>query len=585
MRVPALLLSAVLGSCAAEAPAPDEDGLEILFAPLSADNCTAPATNLGRFPDGIDQVFVRVSGYPGDFGFGARVQPENLDRGRVLVGGVPPGDNLLLELFACEGATTRWTGRVPGLSVKASAKVAPTLYMTRVDAMSCTGAGTSPDAALTTELESPRAFPSLVSLANGRVLVIGGFGKYTPKAAGPELAATSDSATVLEYFPNRGLFSPWSASLTTPRGMAHTALLADGQHVLVVGGLNQAVLGDDPPLAAASEGALAVEILDSEARTVATSGISLPALPLSAFASGTVDGETDLVLLGGRQASGFPSNRIWHARGASGLFVSGTATVVEDKTLGAARMGATATWLPEGGAIVVGGTPSADPNQLVEVLSPAFIPSGITLSGDTASYTPFGLHSAVLVSSSGSQHVLVVAGGSGLTQESEGALPEWIPPYKAATGRLYALTVDTAAGTGTLQNLDAGITSPARLRRVFADLRQLGDGRIAWSGGYDQLGKPGTLDASCKGDTESGCYLDDLTLLSVSGEPGALQLGTVVTGAALGEARFGHASVQLRDGTVLLAGGLRAVSASSDVVSRAAEVFNGPLAGGDPCAN
>ncbi len=301
------------------------------------------------------------------------------------------------------------------------------------------------------------------------------------------------------------------------------------------------------------------------------------------IASGTLDGDTAVVLLGGRQGSGFPSNRVWHARGSSDEFVSGTVTVV-DKTLLHPRMGASVTWLPEGGAVVVGGTPSSDPNALVEVLSPSFTASAVTLSGDIDDYTPFGIHAAVLARSNGTQHVLLLAGGAGLEQESDGALPEWLPPYKATTGRLYTLAVDTAAGTGMLQNLDAGIPSPARLRRVFAGLTSLGANRYAWSGGYDQLGKPGTLDASCKGDTESGCYLDDVSILALSGDPGAFQLNTVVTAATLGEARFGHAAAALVDGTVLLAGGLRAVSASSDVVSSAAEVFNPPLAAEDPCA-
>jgi len=569
--------------CSAEGDASltdDGSGLELVFAPLSAEGCQAPALGAGQFPSGVESMFVRISGYSNGPPFGASIRPENLDNGKVLVDGVPPGDELLLEIFACEGGATTWTAKVDSFSVIPSAKVSPMLYLTRRDAMSCTSSGSAPGADLATELERPRAFPALGITAEGRALIVGGFDRYAVKADGPEVEATSESAPILEYFPNRGLFYTWPTGLASPRGGAHLVPLDGGARFLVLGGAPKATLQTDPPLAIAPDTVPAVEVVDTTTRTVSPSSLGLGVTPLAGVAwnaSGTA-----IVVTGGRQLSGFPSNRIQHATGTPQSLVDGTVTIVEDKTLGTPRMGHTATWLPGDRVAIIGGNTTPDAGKFIEILSPSFEATAVSTSGLLAEFESFGLHATALVRSDGNTHVLIVAGGAGLAQSGEDAVPEWRAPFQGPA-RLFAVTLDAVAATATVQALDAGITTPSRLRRLFATLTPTQNGRFVFAGGYNQLGTPASPDESCRLDAaNSGCYLDDVTILNVQGDPGAVTISTDATAAHLGEARFGHGAIRLPDGTMLQLGGLNAVSSDSNTLSSDVELYN-PPSGDNPC--
>lgn len=575
-----LLLSAL--ACSTEPTLPtDGEGMQLLFAPLSADGCAAPTTGTGQFPAAVDSVIVRVSGYTDGSPFGARVKASDLERGRAVIAGVRPGKNLTLDIYACEGTKATWTGRVGNFEVVANTKVSPTIYLTKRDAISCTGSGTAPGADLATELSTPRAFPSLAETRQGRVLIVGGFEKYAFAATGPKIDAKGATSPVLEYIPNRGLIYTWDASLASARGFHHLLSL-DGRRFLVVGGTAAAVLGDDPPIASSGD-ALPVELIDAEARTVSPSGLGLDALPMAGVVIAP-DGSA-VVACGGRQSSGFPSNSIQHAGGGADALAAGTAAVLEDQTLTVPRMGHSVTWLPTGHIAVIGGNTDVEPNHFIELLSPDFTPTPVTVTGLPSDYVPFGLHAASWVRSSGDQHVLVVAGGSGLSQDDAATVPAWNAPYKGPA-RLFAITVDTAAATATVQSLDAGIGGTARLRRVFATLSRFSDGHLVLAGGYNQLGLPAEpADEACRfDDGKTGCYLDDLTVLNVTGDPGSLGLETVTTAAHLGRPRFGQGSVTLTDGTSFFVGGIEAVNNTSNPLSTQAEVFN-PPSSEDPCVN
>ncbi|MBT9558391.1 MAG: hypothetical protein IV100_20320 [Myxococcales bacterium] len=558
----------------------DGSGLELLFAPLSADGCQPPVSGAGQFPAGVESMFVRISGYPNGPPFGASIKPENLDKGKVLVGGVPPGDGLSLEIFACEGGAATWTAKVAQFSVIPNAKVSPTLYLTRRDAMSCTGAGSAPGADLATELERPRAFPALGITAEGRALIVGGFDRYAVKADGPEVDATSESAPILEYFPSRGLFYTWPTGLASPRGGAHLVPLEGGARFLVLGGAPKATLETDPPLEIAPDSVPAVEVVDATNRTVSASSLGLGVTPLAGVAWNATG--TAIVVTGGRQSSGFPSNRIQHTTGTPQSLVDGTVTIVEDKTLGTPRMGHSATWLPGDRVAIIGGNTNVDAGQFIELLSPSFEATPVATTGLPSDFESFGLHSTALVRSNGDVHVLIVAGGAGLTQAADDAVPEWRAPFQGPA-RLFAVTLDAAAATATVQSLDAGIATPSRLRRLFSSLTPTQDGRLVFAGGYNQLGTPANPDDACRLDAaSSGCYLDDVTILNVQGDPGAITISTDATTVHLGEARFGHGAALLPDGTLLHLGGLNAVSSDSNTLSTAVELYN-PPSGDNPC--
>mgnify|MGYP001572697688 CR=1 FL=1 len=584
MRIRALLISfpVLLVGCADTTDPDDEGGLELIFAPLSADGCQAPSTGSGKFPDGVDTVKLSFSGYSDGKPDDKSLATGGLKDGAALIEKVRPGTNLTLDIVGCASGEPAWSGRATGLTVAAGEKYSRTPNLTHTDAMSCAGAGKNPGAGLATELTVARAFPSLVTTAAGHVLVIGGFDKYALKNNQPEVSASSAAAPIVEYVPSRGVFSTWSAGLSAPRGF-HAVVALDGQNrFLVIGGAEKAVFGDvtgdRAPLAASGE-PLSIEVVDATARTVTDSTLSISALPMAAVAADPSG--KGFCVAGGSEADGFPSNSLLFVADTADQIAGGLAKVGEGKLL-KRRMGATATWLPSGDVVVLGGNTDTDPNSFAELLSDSFESEAVVVTGlpGGATAEPFGLHSAVLAPSlsSGKAHVIIVAGGAGIQQENDATIPEWIPANSGPV-RLFAVTVDTGAKTANVQSLDAGL-SPALLKRVFGQLTTLGD-KVIWSGGYNQLGKPSSPDAACKG-TDTGCYFDDVAIRTVGGTTDAVTLEPVTSTVHLGRARFGHAALVLPSGTVLFAGGVEAVSEAANTLSTQAEVLNPPQ-GENPC--
>jgi Kelch motif/Galactose oxidase, central domain len=87
-----------------------------------------------------------------------------------------------------------------------------------------------------TSMREARARPTVVQLADGRVLVAGGFGdSCTPRIAFGYSCASLSSVEIFD--PATGVWSP-TAPMPTPRGGASATLLSDGT-VLLVGGSSQ----------------------------------------------------------------------------------------------------------------------------------------------------------------------------------------------------------------------------------------------------------------------------------------------------------------------------------------------------------
>ena len=94
-------------------------------------------------------------------------------------------------------------------------------------------------------MHEPRADPTVVPLADGRVLVAGGFGdSCTPRVAFGYSCAPLASAEIFD--PATGAWSP-TAPMPEPRGGASAARLSDGSVLLVGGG--SAALRYDPVFA------------------------------------------------------------------------------------------------------------------------------------------------------------------------------------------------------------------------------------------------------------------------------------------------------------------------------------------------
>jgi hypothetical protein len=187
-----------------------------------------------------------------------------------------------------------------------------------------TGAATGTAAELVTD----RANASATLLADGRVLVVGGFG-------GPYAYASSSIASAEVWDPATGTFSE-TGSLAYAR-VGHTASLLDDGRVLVVGGS-----GPDgmPPVA---------EVYDPAAGTFEPAGE--PIVPRAGHTA-TVLADGRVLVVGGRDAddSGGPTTltttELWDP--ATGSF-SAAGELVEP------RQSHTATLLEDGRVLVVGG--------------------------------------------------------------------------------------------------------------------------------------------------------------------------------------------------------------------------------------
>jgi hypothetical protein len=235
------------------------------------------------------------------------------------------------------------------------------------------------------ELAAPRRFHAAVALSDGRVLVIGG---ADPARAG--------SATTAEAWdPATGTFSP-SGRLSAGRLEPSATLLPDGR-VLVLGGYS-------PPPEGGGWGTL---LPSAEAWDPAT-GRSSPAGTLAearVWHTATLLGDGRVLVIGGSSVGADGVS----PRASAEIWDPETATFSPAGTLATARASHTATLLPDGRVLVVGGTgPTADGSarlasaELWDPLTATFSPAGDLAEGRDG-------HSATLLADGR----VVVLGGSG----------------------------------------------------------------------------------------------------------------------------------------------------------------------------
>jgi len=175
------------------------------------------------------------------------------------------------------------------------------------------------------EMTTDRLQASAVTLQDGRVLVVGGFG-------GPYAYASSAVAAAELWDPATGRFSP-TGDLTQARVNHLLSLLPDGR-VLVTGG-------------AGPEGVIAeTEIYDPATGRFSATGSLLT--PRAAGHSATVLGDGRVLVAGGRSTDGaaLTTAETWDPR---------SATVQPAGDLAFARADHTATLLPDGRVLLVGG--------------------------------------------------------------------------------------------------------------------------------------------------------------------------------------------------------------------------------------
>ncbi|MFT5429854.1 MAG: hypothetical protein ACI9OJ_000526, partial [Myxococcota bacterium] len=499
------------------------------------------------------------------------------------------GESLTLNLYGCAdgAAAPLWSGASQDLAVTANEKTGRRIYFTRKDAASCAGAAGQIATSFSDTLSQPRAMHASVVTAEGNVLIVGGFTAFSGDSDSSPILTGGDQSvsSITEYRPSRGLFAEWSSvwnsRLAVPRGMPHVVALDGGKKALVIGGITRAAIvsAGEPPLlpkAKTDESVLAspaIEVLDTQARTVQPGNLGLGPLAYSALTH-SPDGTT-IVLSGGRLDNGEPSNKLQFVRGTAAELTGGTATVTtKGDALPIARMGHSATWLKDNTVLLLGGAVSDDNTQLAELLSgDSFDATPITITSAPDDMPSMALHQTALISTSddGCTSRLLVVGGMGLTSAGK---PIWIPAVNGPA-RLYTMVVDSCQNppTAVIAASDA-LGTGARSRRVLHQLTDLGEGLFMVSGGVHQL--TSIDDPDCAGDTASGCYLADMTILKVDDNLQVTQHKTLQYQQAGGVARprIGHHTSVLPDGSVLTTGGLNATSTTTGELARAPELFN-----------
>lgn len=579
LPVTCALLLAALGcnESAPEEASGGSPGLEITVAPLVSQACTTTDNGDGAFPEGVDRLLLRLTG-PGGYEHPIDV-PKSQEGSDILLTGIPVGEQLTLDLYGCQGTQLQWSGRANDVSIQENEKTGARVYFTRKNQFSCTGHDAASSSAQTAKMQDPRFMHQSVVTNNGRVLLIGGFNQFL--TIGPEVKTTDaidDPVSISEYRPSLGLFREWDAGLAAPRALHHAIPFDNKQKILVVGGVTRAILAPSPPIRPSNgDESLKAEVIDAEAKTVVESDIALAPKPLSA-AAWNPNGKGIVVCGGVQGASGEPSDDLQYTNATAEQLAGTGANVLSGEKLSVARAGHTATWFGEDKVLVLGGNFDGMPGNIAELLTaPSFASTVVTFAVEPPA--PFGLHQIAHVKTDGCTSTFLVAGGMGLG--SVGGKADWkAPSALPATPRLFLLDIDGCAGTGAFTDHSSAVAAaPVRMMRAFHRLTTLDEeqGLFMVSGGYSQSSAPKDTEwcAPEAGGEETGCYLADVALLSVTGDAGALAVSlNDVPGLAFSHSRIGHDVVVLPDGTALATGGLLAINKQNINISDDAEIFN-----------
>jgi hypothetical protein len=535
--------------------------LNVLVAPQSTTGCIPSENKSHSFPEGVDRFEIRLSG---QISFASSIVEEDLnDDGEALIVGIPPADNLTLDLYGCQGTQLQFSGRTLGVNIVKNDKVAPALYFTKKSTFNCTGSATKSNQ-WSADLPKATAFHRSVITPDGDVLLVGGFSLYFFP---PKLIAGGGGADIYLYRPAIGLFRAWTDTLRAPRGWHHLVSFDEGRKILVVGGAREAALKgtNDPPIFATGLPEAAVEIIDLWAGTSTTSNLNFDAHPMAAVAQ-SPSGKF-IVSSGGMGTDGKASTRIQILNAAADELVGGTAQTGTGN-LQLARVGHTATYLGKEQVLVLGGNLSGGPEKMAEVIS-LQEPGGTVLSSEvlfdqTLNEMPvLTLHESALLSSIGDQHLLLVVGGAGIIGNPDGTAA--FTPPSALGPQLYVVEI-----SGTPANYSGRIAGKTgfeagRLERAFHSLTALDEQTFMIGGGYGSFGAPSPTRTICyDGVPKTGCYLADTLIIKVTGtnvDDAVIQEHPLNSGLTFNTARFGHNVIVLPDGTALSSGGLQELAA------------------------
>jgi hypothetical protein len=438
-------------------------------------------------------------------------------------------------------------------------------------------------------MSRPRAFHSATLLPNNQVLIIGGLvaSPTNPSAESIGLTPLYVTSDVEVYDPAKGSFTIVMDKSANPIARAfHQVALLDGMgpkfSLIVVGGVTapdpmQPVLGLNTGAAPgprlvpfdtsmsilnplSTRAATTAELIEYDPATTSLTRTKMPGLTAAAFQGSAPFG--DGIAVAGGIDWGEPLEM--ETPDTNVGVVHGTETA-RSGMLAAARIGATLTALDDTTALVWGGAiqPSDPIGELVTGLAAGktVTSTAVTTMGQVA--TQF--HTATLLGLPGTadSHTLLVTGGFVETTTSMGSALE--PPAAGEAARLVTVTTATGAVTVAPVNLaspyitDATCTMNNRYRGAGWEAAAVTQGKVLVCGGAPTyLSMPPCDD--CDGGSGLYCATRQASLFT---PPSTLAPVT----EPLQVPRFGHTATTMRDGNVLVLGGIGAGSGTPRVIA------------------
>jgi hypothetical protein len=232
LSITCTVLAALLGlSCAGEI---GEPALELGFARRALDGPCPEEPQPAPAPPALEQLEITLLRNNGEVVANKKVSINGRDA--VTLGGLPPGEDLELELVGWQNGSPAWLGGALQISIAEGKNSRAQVFMTATGGASC---------ALRT-MDTARALMASATLPDGRVLLAGGVENpgFTPCTGDcPFLQATD---RVEAFDPRNGLVYPLER-LNRPRALASATVLQNGW-VLVVGGASRLRRGQNSGL-------------------------------------------------------------------------------------------------------------------------------------------------------------------------------------------------------------------------------------------------------------------------------------------------------------------------------------------------
>jgi N-acetylneuraminic acid mutarotase len=292
-------------------------------------------------------------------------------------------------------------------------------------------------------MATARSWHTATGLTDGTVLVTGGIGGCSEGCSGPALASAE------RYSPTANTWTS-AGSMLNPRYQHTASLLSNGQ-VLVAGGSNATIASCNCTTFLA-----AAELYESVAGTWTSTG----SLNTARYAhTATVLANGEVLVAGGFGGTPNTQQNVGSVLATAELYdpTTGVWTVVA--SMNTARSYHTATLLPSGQVLVVGGNDGTVTTPTAEI----YDPTANTWTTVASLLTPRQSQSAALLPSG---NVLVVGGYNTASSAVFGV----------GTAELYNPTANTFSAAGSMVTLRQGF-----------NLSLLGDGRVMLVGGLPNL--------------------------------------------------------------------------------------------------